>query len=208
MFQNHAIYLLQALYYFYIRQGVHTHFEGKIFLKICSPIDGYLGCHNNAALNIEVHIPLQISVFVSLEKFPDLELAGLYGNSINFWRKLHTLPYVYTNLHSHQLCMRGVSFSPHLCQDLFLFGHSYCDRYEVLSHCVLICISLMVSDIEHLFLCLLAICRSSLGKCLFRSSAYFLIEFFFFNIELYEFFIIVDINPLSNKSFANTSAIQ
>ena len=122
-------------------------------------------------------------------------IAESYGSStFRFLRKLHTvLHHGYINLHSHQQ-FKLVPFSSPPSLSLF----EAFMMMVILIHLkwyitvVLICISLIISDAEHHFMSFLAICMSSLVKCLFKSYAHFLsglFVFLFFGIEQHELFV-------------------
>ena len=122
---------------------------------------------------------------------PSSGIAGSYDSFISsFLRNLYTILHSgCINLHSHQQCKK-VPFSPYLLYHFLIV--------------VFICMSLnrQMSNAEHLFICLLAICMSSLEKCLFRLSSHFLIGLSVFLIlSCMSCLYILEVNPLS-VSFA------
>ena len=177
---------------------------------IHSSVDGHLSClHvlatvNSAAINIGVYV--SYSVLVSSGYMPRSGNAGSYGGFIpSFLRNLHTVFHSGSiNLHSHQQC-KSIPFSPYPLQHLlFVDFLTMATLISVMWYIivVLICISLIMSDVEHLFM-FVSHPYVFFGECIFSSLAHFLIgSFIFLELSCRGCLYVFEISYLSVSSFA------
>ena len=155
-------------------------------------INGHLSCFhvltilNSAAMNTGVYVSFWIIAFSSY--MPRTRIIGSYGNSIfSFLRSHHSfLQSGCTNLSSHQWC-RKVPFSPHPLQHLFadILMMAILNSVKWYFIVFLICSPLLVSHVEHIFMCLFTICTFSGEVCL-EILSFLLLTF---HINLYGLFV-------------------
>ena len=153
-------------------------------------------------MNIVEHVSF-LPVGTSLGYMPRRGIAGSSGSTMsNFLRNCQTnFQSGCTSLQSHQQ-WRSVPLSPHprqhlLSPEFLILANLTVVRWNL--RVVLICISMMIKDVEHFFRCFSAIRYSSVENSLFSSVPHFLMGLFEFLESIFlSSLYILDINPLSD----------
>ena len=169
-------------------------------------------------MSTRMHVSFWIGVFVCSDIYPRVELLGhIVGLFLVFLRNLHTLFHSSCTNYIPPRNIQELLFLQILAPIFYLCSleldmsdwTELSDKCEVYLIVVLICISLMIRNVEYLFMCLLIICIS-LEKCLLRFSAHFKNWFvwFFLILSCKSCLYILDINSLLVISFANVFPIQ